>query len=139
MDDVLGAHDQFHRAADWHVQLVDLALSAHVLDFPHPLLPDDEYLHRTVGDPVQIEEDFRSPREHAHADEERNGRPQELERERPVDGDANLVVTTPAIPERKEDHEAGDEQGEEGRDRHHEEIDGVDLSCLYRGLLRKQR
>ena len=38
VDDVLGRHDQLDRRVDRHVQRVDLALAAGVLDLPHPLL-----------------------------------------------------------------------------------------------------
>jgi hypothetical protein len=41
VDDVLRGHHQLDRAPDRQVQRVDLALSAPMLDFPHPLLADD--------------------------------------------------------------------------------------------------
>ena len=48
VDHVLGGHGQLHRAADRHVQLVDLALAVEVLHLPHPLLADDVDLQRVV-------------------------------------------------------------------------------------------
>ncbi len=138
VDDVLGAHDQLHRPPDRHVQLVDLALPVHVLHLPHPLLADDVDLHRARRRTVEIEEDLRAPREHHHDDAERDERPEQLERERAVDGDADLVVVASAVLDGERDHEAGDEQREERRDGDHEEVDRVDLRRLRGRLLRKE-
>ncbi len=139
VDHVLGSHDQLHGAADRHVQLVDLALPPHVLDLPHPLFADNEDLHRARRHPIQIEEHLRAPAEHAHGNDEWNDGPQQLEGERTMDGDADLVAVTPAVPDRENDDQACDQQRKKRGDRHHEEVDGVDLPRLCRGLLRKQR
>ena len=64
--------------------------------------------------------------------------PQQLERQRSVDRHADLVVV--AAPELDgEDHDQhGDEHGEKRRDRHHEEVNAVDLRGLRGRLLRKE-
>ena len=41
VDDVLRGHDEAHRLAERHVQLVDLAPAVALLQLPHPLLGDD--------------------------------------------------------------------------------------------------
>ena len=49
VDHVLAGHQQLHRAADRHVQGVDLPLPAGVLGLPHPLLADDGDAQRVRG------------------------------------------------------------------------------------------
>jgi hypothetical protein len=139
VDHVLGSHDQFHRASDWNVQLVDFALALRVLRLPHPLLADDEDLHRARGRPVHIEENLGAPGEHHHRDAKRNERPQQLERQRTVNRGADLAVVAAAVLDRESNDQPGDQEREERRYRHHEEIDGVDLRGLRRRLLRKER
>ncbi len=138
VDDILGAHDQLHGTPDGHVQLVDLALPLHVLHLPHPLLADDEDLHRTRGGTVEIEEDPGAPHEHHHHDAERNERPQQLQRQRSMDSDADLLVTPASIFHREGDDEDGNEQREECCDGDHEEVDRIDLAGLHGPLLREE-
>ena len=138
VEHILGAHDQLHGAPDGHVQLVDLALPVHVLHLPHPLLADDEDLHRARGRTVEIEEHLGAPHEHHHRDAERDERPEQLQRQRSMDRDADLVVAPASILHRENDDEDGDEQREECRDGDHEEVDGIDLARLHGRLLRKE-
>src|ERR1700742_1742763 len=52
---VLGRHRQLDARADWHVKLVDLALTGLVLELPHPLLRNDVNLHRVSRRAVRLE------------------------------------------------------------------------------------
>ena len=54
---VLGRERDLHRAADRHVQLVDLALAVEVLEPPHPALAGRVDLERLVRRPHELEED----------------------------------------------------------------------------------
>ena len=139
VDDVFGAHDQLDRAADRHVQLVDLALPLHVLRLPHPLLADDVDFHRAGRRPVDVEEDLGAPAEHHHGDEERDDRPEQFQHQRAVVRDADLVLVPAAVLDREHRDQRRDEQREECRDGEHEEVDAVDGGRLGRGLLRKKR
>ena len=61
-------HDQLDRRVDRHVQRVDLALAAGVLDLPHPLLGDDVDLQGIAGRLKLADVDDRSPDEQAEED-----------------------------------------------------------------------
>ena len=82
----------FTGRADRDVQLVDLAHPVHVLDLPHPLLADDVDFGRADRRPGQVEEHLGAPDEHHHRDAERDDRPEQLQRQRPVDRRADLVL-----------------------------------------------
>src|SRR5207253_2978420 len=87
----------------------------------------------------EMEEELRAPDEHDHRDPKRDDRPEELERDRAVDGVADLIVVC-AVELRREDGEKDrDERREERGDGDQEEIDGVDLRGLLGRLLRKER
>ena len=74
-----------HRRVDRHVQLVDLALPLAVLELPHPLLADGVDVERFVGHAAHEREvHARAPDEHHHREDERDARPDQLERQRPV-------------------------------------------------------
>src|SRR5207237_2432360 len=121
------------------MQLVDISPARNVLRLPHPLLADYVDFHRTVGCAGEMEEELRAPDEHDHRDPKRDDRPEELERDRAVDGVADLIVVC-AVELRREDGEKDrDERREDGGDGDQEEIDGVDLRGLLGRLLRKER
>ena len=103
-----------HRAADRHVQLVDLALPVRVLDLPHPLLADDVDLHR-----VRRAARYRSKNSSAPQTNitivmhERDDRPVSSSASEPWIVGADLVVVPAAVLDREDDDERRDEQREE--------------------------
>ena len=89
VDDVLGGRRQPHGPPDRHVQLVDLALPVGVLELPHPLLAHDVDVQGLGRRPGLREVDVRAPDEHHQADDQRDDRPADLERERRHHPDAD--------------------------------------------------
>src|SRR5262245_55996373 len=69
VDYVLARHRQLDAAPDRHVQFVDLALAARVLEAPHPLLGRDINLHRLFRRAVDSVVEARAPDEDPHADQ----------------------------------------------------------------------
>ena len=79
VDDVLRRHRQPHIGAGRHVQLVDLARAARMLEAPHPLLGDDVNFQRFVRR-RQCGELIRSrPPEQEQEGEQRRHRPADLD------------------------------------------------------------
>src|SRR5262249_40046449 len=92
---VLGRHDEFHRPAHWHVQLVDLSCAAEWLELPHPLLADDVHVFGVGWRRGHREEHAGAPKEDYERDEQRDDRPGDLERHPAVDLGADARRRTP--------------------------------------------
>jgi hypothetical protein len=97
------------------------------------------HIHRTDGRARQVEEHLGAPGEHHHGDAKRDDRPEQLERQRPVNRVTDLIVVPPAVLDGEEYDQRRDEHRKERGDRDHEEEDGVNLPCLGRRGLRKKR
>src|SRR4029079_3388040 len=63
VDHIPRGHDQLDRLADWQMQLVDLAPSVRVLDFPHPLLAHHVDLSRVCRRAPHSKTHFTPPTE----------------------------------------------------------------------------
>ena len=79
MYDVFRGHHELDRLSDRHVQRIDLALSAMMLDFPHPLLGDHIDLESVGGRLKQSDIEVGSPDEQAEEDQEGDGGPRYFE------------------------------------------------------------
>ena len=79
VDDILRGQHEAHRLADRNVQGVDFALAAGVLDFPHPLLADDENLEVSRRRLVQPDVNLRAPHEEPEKGDQRRRGPADLE------------------------------------------------------------
>jgi hypothetical protein len=121
------------------VQLVDLALAAHVLRLPHPPLADDVDLHRVGRRRRDLEVERGAPDEHHHRDDERDERPGQLEDQRAVDRRADLGLGPAAVADREDHHQQRDEHREEGRDRDEEQVQRVHARGVRRPLRREER
>ena len=125
MKHVLRGERHLDRRPYRHVQLVDLVLAVEVLELPHPPLGGGVNLERLVGRALQVEEHVCGPGEDHDRDEERNDRPGQLERNRPVNALADREWIACVVFRREEDHQDGDEHSEERRDGDDEEIQVV--------------
>ena len=79
VDHVLGDHGELDRPVRRDVQLIDLALAAGMLEFPHPLLGKDVHLEGAGGRIVLVEVQLGRPDEEDQAQRERNDRPGDLQ------------------------------------------------------------
>ena len=79
MDDVLRRQHQPHGLADRHVQRIDLALAAGMLDLPHPLLADDIDFEVAGRRLVEPDIDAGAPDEEPRKAHKRRGGPADLQ------------------------------------------------------------
>src|SRR5215472_5365510 len=85
MNHVLRGHDQLDVLAGGNMELVDLALTLHVLDLPHPLLCHDVNFSSARGRSPFFEEQNRAPYEESQHHAKRNDRPSDFEDHRAFD------------------------------------------------------
>ena len=117
MDHVLRGKDEAHILADRHMQFVDLALAAGMLDLPHPLLADDiEFEIRCRGRFVQPDVDLGAPGKQHEKGEERARRPGDLDDPALGLRPAARHRIAAAIPDAKHPDQAEDEKEDRGAD-----------------------
>ena len=75
MYNVFRGHQELDRLSDRHVQRIYLALSAMMLDFPHPLLGDDVDFESVGGRLKQSDIEVGSPNEQAEENQQGDGGP----------------------------------------------------------------
>ena len=79
MDYVLRRERQLDSRILGHVQFVDLAPAFRMLDFPHPLLPNDVHVLSALRRRLTIHIYLGAPDEHDERNEERHGSPKQLQ------------------------------------------------------------
>ena len=138
MDDVFRRHDQLHRPADRHVQLIDFPLAGEVLHLPHPLLADDVDVQRLLRSIRHDEVDLGAPEEDDHRDHERHDRPRELEQQSAVHLRADLVGMPAAEADGETHDQASDENRHHYRQADEKKIESVDFRRNCGRAFRKQ-
>src|SRR5262245_2258854 len=111
-----------------HVQFIDLALAARVLEPPHPLLGRDINLHRLFRSAVDGVINARAPDEDPQADQERNGDPGRFEWERRNRLRWNFSRRATAVFDGEIDFQPGDQRSEKDREADQREKERIDIA-----------
>src|SRR5438309_1344 len=132
VNDVLRGHDHLDIASNRHMEFVDLALTFHVLELPHPLLGDGVDLGGILGRLALLEAGDCAPGKEDHENAERNQAPGNLERVRAIDLLGALAGPLAVA------HGEDQNQGENGNGHHprhdqQEDVQGVDVIRHGRG------
>ena len=137
MDDVLGGHDELHVLAGGDVELVDFALTFHVLDLPHPLLGNDINFRGVAGRRALLKIENGSPDEEGEHDAEGDDGPGDFE-----DSGAFDLVRRDAWPAAIFDGEHCDREeykcGHHTGDKEEIDVERIDLPRQGRGRIRPQ-
>src|SRR5229473_1220507 len=104
VDHVLRSHDQLNVFADWDMQLVQFALTFHVLQLPHPLLRHYVNFGGVLARSASVEEDHRAPDKNNQKNPHRNHRPTNLQYQGAMDGRSFASVTPPVLKAKDGDH-----------------------------------
>src|SRR5262245_27344528 len=139
VDHVLARHRQLDAAPERHVQFVDLALAAKVLEPPHPLPGRDVNLHRLFRRAIDGVIEARAPDENHQADQERDADPGSFDGVRRGGPRWNLSRRAAAVFDREIDFEPGDQRDEEHRDADQREVEGVDTAREIRRVFGQER
>ena len=137
VDDVLRGEEDLDGSRDRHVQLVDLALAAQVLELPHPLLADTIDLEGVGGRGVGPEVDVRPPDVREEEDDQRHYRPRDLEPIRAVHLRGPFVAGAAAVADREVEDEPGDEHRHEAAHREQVVEEMIGTRRQRRRLLRE--
>ena len=138
VDHILGCHQQLNCAIDRNMQLVDLVLTARMLDFPHPLLADDIDLHRLGGSLKQAHVEIRAPQEQAEKHEERGDRPGGLDPPRLLRQDPAIQRAACAIADHVGQHQPENERKDGEAHQQQAQEQRVAFGRLRRGLRQYQ-
>ena len=103
VDHILRRHGQIHRLIDGDVELVDLAFSLWMLNFPHPLLAHRVHVDGVTRYAVQPEVYLGAERKDAQGYNQRDDAPDDLQRYRAVHGFWPLILRAAAVLHREKD------------------------------------